>query len=71
MSAYTTAQVPRRYEPVGTVEIAERLGVARAAVDKWRIRDVGFPSPAGTVGGRPAWDWADVETWARGTGRLT
>jgi len=57
-------------EPVGTVEIADRLGVTRSAVDAWRRRQVGFPDPAWTVGGRPAWDWAAIERWARRTGRI-
>lgn len=56
-------------EPVGLVEIAERLGVERATVDKWRHRDL-LPEPTWTVGGRPAWDWDAVERWARETGRL-
>lgn len=56
-------------EPVGTVEIAERLGVTRNAVDQWRARDLGFPEPRWTVGGRPAWDWDDIEAWAQATGR--
>lgn len=55
--------------PVGTVEIAERLAVTRNAVDKWRARDPGFPAPRWTVGGRPAWEWADVAAWAEATGR--
>lgn len=55
--------------PVGAVEIAARLGVARRTVDSWRQRDVGFPEPRWTVGGRPAWDWSDVKAWARSTGR--
>jgi hypothetical protein len=58
-------------EPVGTIEIAERLGVTRDAVNQWRKRDLGFPEPHWNVGGRPAWEWEDVEAWARGTGRLT
>jgi predicted DNA-binding transcriptional regulator AlpA len=57
-------------EPVGVVEIAERLGVTRKAVDAWRMRDLGFPEPRWTVGGRPAWEWEDVEAWARATSRL-
>ena len=56
--------------PVGPPEIAERLNVERRTVDSWRQRDVGFPEPRWTVGGRPAWDWPDVEKWARLTSRL-
>lgn len=55
--------------PVGIIEIAERLGVQRATVDQWRNRDL-LPEPRWTVGGRPAWDWADIERWAKMTGRL-
>ena len=54
---------------MGTREIAERLGVTRKAVEAWRIRDLGFPEPRWTVGGRPAWDW-EVKDWAHKTGRL-
>jgi len=57
-------------EPVGAVEIAERLWVTRSAVDAWRKRGLGFPEPQWVDGGRPAWDWVDVEAWARRTGRL-
>jgi hypothetical protein len=57
-------------EPVGTIEIAERLGVTRDAVNQWRRRGIGFPEPRWNVGGRPAWEWEDVEAWARKTGRL-
>lgn len=57
-------------EPVGVVEVADRLGVTRGAVNRWRERDIGFPGPRWTVGGRPAWAWPDVEAWARDTGRL-
>lgn len=57
-------------DPVGTVEVAARLGVTRKAVDAWRSRGLGFPDPRWTVGGRPAWSWAEVEAWARRTGRI-
>jgi predicted DNA-binding transcriptional regulator AlpA len=50
-------------DPVGAVEIAERLGVARRTVDQWRQRPTGFPVPRWTVGGRPAWNWSDVAGW--------
>ena len=55
-------------EPVGLLEIAERLGVARSTVDKWRIRGL-LPEPRWVVGGRPAWPWTEIRTWAEETGR--
>jgi hypothetical protein len=30
-----------------------------------------MPQPRWTVSGQPAWDWDDIEAWARRTGRLT
>jgi len=56
-------------DPVGAVEVAARLGVARSTVDQWRQRGL-LPAPDWTVGGRPAWSWATIEAWARSTGRL-
>lgn len=56
-------------DPVGAVEIAARLGVQRATVDQWQQRKL-LPQPRWTVGGRPAWDWADIAAWATATGRL-
>jgi len=56
-------------DPVGIPEIAARLGVKRATVDTWRLRGL-LPEPRWTVGGRPAWEWADVQGWAWKTGRL-
>jgi predicted DNA-binding transcriptional regulator AlpA len=53
----------RKCDPVGAVEIAERLGVARRTVDQWRQRDLGFPAPRWQVGGRPAWNWDDITGW--------
>lgn len=51
---------------VGTVEIARRLDVSRSAVDQWRARPwVKFPEPRWTVGGRPAWNWPDIEKWVK------
>lgn len=55
-------------DPVGLVEIAQRLGVARQTVDAWRHRDL-LPEPRWTVGGRPAWDWSDIARWAADTKR--
>lgn len=58
---------------MGVLEIAERLGVTRFAVDQWRRRESTFPrfpEHRWTVGGRPAWEWEDVATWAFASGRL-
>lgn len=56
-------------DPVGVAEIMHRCGVTRRSVDKWRER-CHFPAQRWEVGGRSAWDWADVEAWGRATGRL-
>jgi len=61
--------VTDRPDIVGLAEIAERLGVQRRTVDRWRERGV-LPDPTWTVGGRPAWEWSTIEAWARATGRL-
>lgn len=61
--------MPPRIEPVGSSEIAARLGVTLATVLKWRERGI-FPAPRWVVGGRPAWNWHDIEVWARHTGRI-
>jgi predicted DNA-binding transcriptional regulator AlpA len=55
--------------PVGAAEIAERLGVKPQTVHTWRQREV-MPEPRWQVSGQPAWDWSEVEEWARRTGRL-
>ncbi len=57
-------------DPVGIPEIAERLGVQRNTVDAWRKRQL-LPAPGWTVGGRPAWNWPDIEQWAQDTGRAS
>jgi hypothetical protein len=55
--------------PVGAAEIATRLRVRPQTVHTWRQRGR-MPAPRWTVSGQPAWDWTDVEAWARRTGRL-
>ena len=60
-------------DPVGTSEIAERLGVETRTVNQWRFRAeaIGFPEARWLVGNGPAWDWsADVLPWAQATGRV-
>jgi hypothetical protein len=57
-------------EPVGLLEIADRLGVKLQSAQNWRTRGV-LPPPRWTVSGHPAWSWRhDIEPWARETGRL-
>ena len=55
--------------PVGSAEIAARLRVRPQTVHTWRQRGL-MPEPRWTVSGQPAWDWSDIEAWARRTGRL-
>jgi hypothetical protein len=56
--------------PVGAAEIAVRLRVKPQTVHAWRHRRL-MPSPRWTVSGQPAWDWSEIEAWARRTGRLS
>ena len=55
--------------PVGAAEIAKRLGVKPQTVHTWRQRKI-LPTPRWTVSGQPAWDWEEIEQWAKRTGRL-
>jgi hypothetical protein len=55
--------------PVGAAEVATRLRVKPQTVHTWRHRKL-MPEPRWTVSGQPAWDWAEIEAWARRTGRL-
>lgn len=55
---------------VGVVEIAERLGVRQQTVAVWKSRGL-LPEPKWVVSRNPAWDWRDIERWARNTGRMT
>lgn len=69
-------QVAEEIEPVGMLEIAERLGVQAGTVDKWRRRSreggIRHPMPAARwlVSGYSAWNWHEVEQWAVESGRL-
>ena len=56
-------------DPVGLIEIAERLGVLPQTAAMWRYRRL-LPDPAWTISGSPAWDWPTITKWARQTGRL-
>jgi hypothetical protein len=55
-------------DPVGALEIGERLDARPQTVAQWHFRGL-LPPPRWTVSGRPAWNWPDIERWARVTGR--
>jgi hypothetical protein len=57
-------------DPVGTREIAERLGVRQQTVAQWKLRGR-LPPPRWSISGNPAWNWPTIAKWARETGRLT
>ena len=48
--------------------IAERLGVSRDTVQKWRSRMV-LPLPDYPQLANPLWDWETIRVWAEQTGR--
>ena len=54
-------------ELVSQVDIADRTGRIRQAVNHWVKRDAassGFPDPAyGSASRSPLWRWADVQAW--------
>lgn len=50
------------------MEIADRLGVKQQTVAMWKYRGI-LPEPQWIVSGMPAWDWKDIERWAKETGR--
>ncbi len=61
----------RRVEDlVGVSDIGRMLGLSRQRADQLAAT-VGFPRPHGKMGRGRVWKRADVERWARKTGRLT
>jgi predicted DNA-binding transcriptional regulator AlpA len=55
---------------VGLAEIGEMLGLSRQRVDQL-ARSKGFPEPVAVISAGRIWLRADVEAWARATGRLS
>lgn len=73
----TTTKTPTQlYDPVGLVEIADRLGVTLNTVHSWRTRArsmtrrTGMPDPKIVCSGTPLWSWPTIRKWAEETGRL-
>lgn len=54
---------------MGLTEIAEMLGVSRQRIDQLAHTD-DFPEPVAELAAGRIWERADVEAWARATGRL-
>ena len=54
---------------VGLTEIADMLGVSRSRAHQLAETE-GFPTPVGEISAGRIWERADVERWARGTGRI-
>jgi prophage regulatory protein len=54
---------------VGVTEIGDLLGVSRQRADQL-THSAGFPEPVATISAGRIWRRADVEAWARETGRL-
>ncbi|WP_028657255.1 helix-turn-helix transcriptional regulator [Nocardioides sp. J54] len=55
---------------MGIAEIAELLGVTRARVHQLRQQGA-LPAPYDSLAMGPVWLRADIETWARETGRIS
>lgn len=57
-------------DPVGVLEVAERLGVKDRTVHMWRFREIVPPYDIEEVNGSGAWAWHTILAWAGHTGRL-
>jgi prophage regulatory protein len=55
---------------VSTHEIAEMLGVSRQRVDEIARTHAEFPKPIAKLRAGRIWRRADIEKWAKKTGRL-
>lgn len=54
---------------MGAAEVAAFLGVSRQRVLQLREK-ADFPDPVSQLASGPIWESADIETWARETGRI-
>lgn len=65
----TVNRYARAVDLMGLTEIAEMLGVSRQRIDQLAHTD-DFPEPVAELAAGRIWERADVEAWARATGRL-
>lgn len=54
---------------MGVAEVAELLEVSRQRVTQL-AKLPGFPAPTVKLASGPVWESADIERWARETGRI-
>lgn len=54
---------------VAPSDIAEMVGVSRAAVSNWRRRATGFPEPTGGSVSKPLFDRGEVTAWLQANGK--
>ena len=54
---------------MGVAEVSALLGVSRQRVTQL-AKVEGFPAPASRLASGPVWESADIDRWARKTGRL-
>jgi predicted DNA-binding transcriptional regulator AlpA len=54
---------------VGVAEVAEMLGVSRQRVTQL-AKTASFPRPTVQLAAGPVWESAEIEQWARETGRM-
>lgn len=70
MRNYRTPSQPSGSEEITMNEIAQRMGITKAAVRYWRgIAEMGFPEPSREVGARLFYRRAEVQEWAARSGR--
>jgi hypothetical protein len=62
--------VTQKLDLAGLTEIADMLDLSRQRVDQILRSDPTLPAPVAVISAGRIWRRADVERWARRTGRL-
>lgn len=60
----------RMADPVGVIEIAQRLDVQDRTVHMWLYRGLLPPAEYDSINGSRAWEWTTILRWAGDTGRI-